>query len=101
MMPRAITTNHRAGTTFETIAAARGMLSIGKMKPESSIVGSIVPISAPIIATRCDDVRAEMSMPSESDTRMKSSAFGEQQRDAAAQRHAEDQARLDDHAAGR
>ena len=36
------------------------MLSIGKMNPDSSIVGSIVPTSAPIIATRCDEVRAEI-----------------------------------------
>ena len=46
------------------------MLSIGKMKPESSIVGSIVPSSAPIIATRCDEVREEMRIPNESDVRM-------------------------------
>ena len=43
------------------------------MNPDSSIVGSIVPTSAPSIATRCDDVRAEIRMPSDSDTRMNSS----------------------------
>ena len=74
------------------------MLSIGKMNPDSSIVGSIVPTSAPIIATRCEEVRAEIRMPSDSDTRMNSTPFDQQQRHAAAQRHVEHQPRLDDHA---
>ena len=52
--------------------SGHGMLSIGKMNPDSSIVGSIVPTIAPIMATRCDEVRAETRMPSDSDTRMKS-----------------------------
>jgi hypothetical protein len=46
------------------------MLSSGKMNPDSRMFGSIVPSSANIIATRCDEVRAEMRRPSESDTRM-------------------------------
>jgi hypothetical protein len=70
MMPRAISTNQRAGTTCEMICSGVGMLSIGKMNPERSMVGSIVPIIAPIIATRCDDVRAEISIPSDKVTRM-------------------------------
>ncbi len=37
------------------------------------MVGSIVPTIAPNMATRCDDVRAEIRMPSESETRMNSS----------------------------
>ena len=101
-MPRAIIDEPPAGHDVATrAAAAAGMLSIGKMNPDSSIVGSIVPSSAPIIATRCDEVRAEIRMPSASDTRMNSNAFGEQQHDAAAERHVEDEPRLGEHAAGR
>ncbi len=72
MMPRAIVTNHRAGTMNVTHCSTVGMLSIGKTNPESICVGSIVPIRAPSIATRCDDVRAETRIPSESATRMNS-----------------------------
>ena len=88
-----------AGTTFDTARSGHGMLSIGKMKPDNSMVGSIVPTIAPIIATRCDEVRAEIRMPSESDTRMKSDALrpGAGAR-RCPQRHVEDQPRLDDHA---
>ena len=101
MMLRAISTNQRAGTMFEIARSGHGMLSIGKMNPDSSIVGSIVPTSAPIIATRCDEVRAEIRMPSDSDTRMNSRPSASSSDDAAAQRHVEDQARLDDHADAR
>ena len=73
MMLRATVTNHRAGTTRTRTASGHGRLSSGKMNPDSSMVGSIVPTIAPNIATRCDDVRAEMRMPSDSDTRMNSS----------------------------
>src|SRR4029077_12713618 len=43
MMPRAIVTNHRAGTMNVTHCSTVGMLSIGKTNPESICVGSIVP----------------------------------------------------------
>ena len=49
------------------------MLSSGKMNPDRIWVGSIVINIAPSIATRCDEVRAEMRMPRESATRMNSS----------------------------
>jgi hypothetical protein len=39
------------------------MLSMGKMKPESISVGSSIPASAAIMATRCDEVRVEISTP--------------------------------------
>ena len=73
MMLRATSTIQRAGTITEIARSGQGMLSSGKMKPDSSMVGSIVPTSAPSIATRCDDVLAEIRMPSDSDTRMNSS----------------------------
>ena len=65
-----MTMNHLAGTTLAMTRSGHGMLSIGKMNPERRMVGSIVPASAPIIATRCDDVRDEMRMPNDSDVRM-------------------------------
>jgi len=61
-----MTMNHRAGTMFVTGRSQAGMLLIGKIIPESSAVGIIVPISAPSIAARCEVVRAATSTPSES-----------------------------------
>ena len=72
------------------------MLSTGKMKPDSSTFGSIVPSSAPIIATRCDEVRAETRMPSDERHQNEQHALEQQQQHAAAQRHAKHQTRLDD-----
>ena len=57
---------------FAMTCSTLGMLSRGKMNPDSIWVGSIVPSIAPIIATRCDDVRAEIRIPMESATRMNS-----------------------------
>ena len=82
-------------------AAARGMLSIGKMKPESSIVGSIVPIM------RAHHRHALRRRPrgNEDAERQRhedeQQTLGEQQHEAAAQRHVEDQPRLDDARAAR
>ena len=70
MMPRAMATNQRPGITYEIHCSGAGMLSSGKINPDSRMLGSIVPSSAPIIAIRCDEVRAEMRMPSDSETRM-------------------------------
>ena len=95
-MPRAMMTNHFAGTMFAMRRSGQGMLSTGKMKPESRIDGSIVPASAPSIATRCDDVREEMSMPNDNDVEDVEHALGEEQHEAAAERHAEDETRLGD-----
>ena len=74
------------------------MLSTGKMKPDSSIVGSMVPSIAPIIATRCDDVRAETRMPSDERDEDEEQPLAEQEQHAAAHRHTEHEPRLDDHA---
>ena len=45
-------------------------LLVSPLRPWQIIVGSMVPASAPSIATRCDEVRAEIRMPSDSETRM-------------------------------
>ena len=42
-MPRAMTMNQRAGTMFVTGCSQPGMLAIGKIIPDSSALGSIVP----------------------------------------------------------
>ena len=60
----------RVAALREISRSGHGMLSIGKMNPDSRMVGNIVPASAPIMATRCDDVREEMSIPNDSEVRM-------------------------------
>jgi hypothetical protein len=52
MIPRAITMNHRAGTMFVTGDSHPGMLAIGKIIPDSSALGNMVPTIAASIAAR-------------------------------------------------
>src|SRR5690606_36230611 len=61
--PREITMNHRAGTTTVSGLNQSGRLAIGKIIPDSSVLGSMVPTIAPSIAARCDVVRAAISTP--------------------------------------
>ena len=82
-MPRAITMNQRAGTMVVTGWSHPGMLAIGKIIPDSSALGIIVPTSAPSIAARCDVVRAATSTPSDSETMVNSTLSASRSSDAA------------------
>ena len=62
-----ITMNHLAGMIAEKPCNIFGILSIGKIKPESSIVGSIKPSKEMNIAICCDFATVEMNTPIESD----------------------------------
>ena len=60
-------TNHLAGITLLMTWRGKGILLMGKIKPESSIVGSINPISEIIIAFCCVFVIVDINIPKESD----------------------------------
>ena len=57
--------NHLAGMILLMICKMVGILEIGKINPESIIVGSIKPINETIIAVCCEAVELEMSNPSD------------------------------------
>lgn len=58
--------NHLAGTIFEIHCNAIGMLSIGKINPESRIVGNNKPPMDIIMAVCCVEVFVEINIPRES-----------------------------------
>ena len=63
------------------------MLAIGKIIPDSSELGSMVPSIAPSIAARCDDVRRRDQNAEGQRHHRVENALGEQQDYAAAKRH--------------
>jgi hypothetical protein len=67
------------------------------MNPDSNTFGSSVVKKTPIIASRCDEVRAEMRMPKASETSTYSRPSAKQQQHAAPHRHGERQTRLDEY----
>ena len=62
--------NHFAGTILLMICNTKGMLEIGKINPESKMVGNMSPINEIIIAVCCDAEMVEIKMPNASDVMM-------------------------------
>jgi hypothetical protein len=58
--------NHFAGMILLIICKGRGILEIGKIKPESMITGSINPIKDSIIAVCCVFEMVEIRIPKDS-----------------------------------
>ena len=65
-IPLMIIINHLAGIILLMICMGKGILEIGKIKPESMITGSINPNNEIIIAVCCELETVEMRIPSES-----------------------------------
>ncbi len=57
--------NHLAGIILLMICIGKGILFIGKIKPESIITGSISPIKDSIIAVCCESEIVEIKIPKE------------------------------------
>ncbi len=55
--------NHFAGMILLITCIGKGILFIGKMKPDNMITGSINPISEIIIAVCCDCAKVEINIP--------------------------------------
>ena len=65
-IPLMIIINHLAGIMLLMICMGKGILEIGKIKPESMITGNINPNNEIIIAVCCEFEIVEMRIPNES-----------------------------------
>jgi hypothetical protein len=66
-IPLMIIMNHLAGMILLMTCKMTGILEIGKMNPESKMVGSIKPINDAIIAVCCEAEMVEIKIPNVSD----------------------------------
>lgn len=57
--------NHLAGMILLIICIGKGILEIGKIKPDKIITGSIKPNNEIIIAVCCESVTVDISIPKE------------------------------------
>ena len=62
--------NHLAGIILLIICNGKGILEIGKIKPDSKITGSINPINEIIIAVCCVAEIVEINIPKAKDVMM-------------------------------